>query len=122
MKSIVEKFKGMKSGPWLLLLLLCILLCLISSVSMEKDGEMTAQEARISRTLSLIEGAGNCRITLYFSENGGGFGRESSPSGAVILSQGARDLSVQLQLIRAAEALLGLPRERIEIFSMEDGL
>jgi len=121
MKDLFAKIRSLKGGVWLPLLLLIALMLLLSSFAAQ-DGsqDMTAQEMRISRTLSLIQGAGECRITLYCQEKESAFSPGSAPSGAVILAQGARNIEVRMHLMQAAEALLGLPPDRIEIFPMEE--
>ena len=121
MKELLEKIRGLKGGIWLIILCLAGLVFISASLSSAADAQdMTALEQRISRTLSLIRGAGKCRITLYSPEKESAFSSASAPSGAVILAQGAGDVAVRLQLSQAAEALLGLTPDRIEIFQMED--
>ena len=43
-----------------------------------------------------------------------------SPVGAVIVARGARDVEVRLRLAQAAETLLGLTPNQVEVFPMED--
>jgi len=120
MKEAMEKIRGMKGGIFLIILCLCALLCLLAPLDGGKGGEdMTDEERRISRALSAIAGAGECRIILHYAGDDYSFGGKSAPAGAMILARGARDIGVRLQLMQAAEALLGLPPERVEIFPME---
>lgn len=119
MKDFFEKLRGVKGGM-LLLILGMGALALLSLTGSESPQDMTAQERRISRTLSLIQGAGECRITLYTGEKDSAFSGGSAPTGAIILAQGAESIDVRLRLRQAAEALLGLPSDRIEIFPMEE--
>lgn len=120
MKETMEKIRGMKGGIFLLILCLCALLCLAAPLTGEKQQtDMTDEEKRISSALSAIAGAGECRIVMHYAGEDSVFGAKSMPDGAVILSQGAHDIGVRLQLMQAAEALLGLPPERVEIFQME---
>mgnify|MGYP006079487435 CR=1 FL=1 len=39
--------------------------------------------------------------------------------GAVVVAEGAQDLSVRTDLLRAAQAVLGVPSSKIEVFPME---
>ena len=43
-----------------------------------------------------------------------------TPVGAVIVAQGADQVAVRLNLIRAAETLLGLSAREVDVFQMED--
>ena len=60
-------------------------------------------------------------MSIYYEEMAGAFGqKEKTPMGAVIVARGAGKMEVKLQLMRAAETLLGLPAARVEVFAMED--
>ncbi|MBQ2977504.1 MAG: hypothetical protein IJE17_08445 [Clostridia bacterium] len=120
MKDWLNKLKGSKGSSWLLLALLLGVL-LLFPLSEPRESGMTDEEQRISATLSAIAGAGESRITIYYAPAEKGFGASAAmPQGAVILSRGANDIAVRLQLLRAAETLLQLPADRIEIFPMEE--
>ena len=95
MNKFLEKMKGAKALPLLLLAaVLCLALCLMPE---EPKGAMTEEEMRISRTLSRIQGAGECAVSIWYENETGAFGSgEKRPSGIIILSQGAQDLSVRL--------------------------
>ena len=41
-------------------------------------------------------------------------------TGAVVVAEGADDLSVRLSLIRAVRTLLGLPESAVDVFVMEE--
>lgn len=101
-----------------LALSLCAAVCLtLSAVPGESDG-MTAEEARLSGTLSAIAGAGNTRISIHYSAENG---NQGVPCGAVIVSEGAGDVAVRLNLLRAAQTLLQLPAGAVEVFEAGDG-
>ena len=120
MKDWLAKFKSIPSLPWLALLAVCVLAALFSRLA-PASGGMTAEEARISRTLQSIAGAGETRLTVYYAQAAsltGGGGK--TPVGAVVVARGAGDLTVRLRLQRAAETLLGLKADQVEVFSMED--
>lgn len=120
MKEWMAKIRGTKTGPVLAVLGLCILSWLLLPAG-EKSQPFTQEEQRISQALSLIAGVGECRLLLYYQGEDSPFGAEAALSGAVIIAQGAEDIIVRLHLLQAAETLLGLPPERVEIFPMEDG-
>lgn len=101
-----------------LTLFLCAAGCLLLSAFPERNGSMTAEETRLSGTLSAIAGAGETRISIYYSVESG---RQNVPCGAVIVSEGAGDVTVRLNLLRAAQTLLRLPAEAVEVFVAEGG-
>lgn len=121
MKDWLMKWKTGKGGIWLLLLLLLGAALLLSPLSEDPSHSMTDEEKRISAVLSAIAGAGESRISIYYAQTESGFVSSArTPRGAVIVSRGANDIAVRLQLLRAAQALLQLPAASIEIFPMEE--
>lgn len=121
MKKLLAKLQTDKGLPLLLVVLAVAagLLFLLPSSS-EPDG-MTAEEIRISRILSDIQGAGETRISIHYSEKNASFGSTASaPAGAVIVSRGAGNMAVRLRLTEAARALLSLNDENIAVFPMEE--
>lgn len=121
MKELLEKLRAMKGTPWLLVLVVCAAACLLLPAGGQETGSMTEEEKRFSATLSRIAGAGETRVSIYYAEEASAFGGGSrSPVGAIIVSQGAGDVSVRLDLFRAAETLLGLPASQVEVFEMGD--
>ena len=82
---------------------------------------MTEEEQRVSATLSKIAGAGDVRVSIYYAQEASAFGGGSrAPVGAVIVAEGAGDITVRLNLLRAAETLLGLDANQVDVFLMED--
>ena len=99
----------LKKDGWLLAALgLCVGLCLLLSSAATATG---SEEDRISRVLSSIKGAGTVKVALHYED--------AVPCGAVILAQGAEDISVRLRLISAIQKLLGIAQERIAIYPLE---
>ena len=119
MKEWMEKIRKGKVWPLLALLGICIALSLISQDGGEQ-ALITQEEQRIGQALSLIQGAGECRVILHFAP-ASGFGESAPLTGAIIIAQGARDLAARLRLLQAAETLLGLTARQVEIFPMEEG-
>ena len=74
-----------------------------------------------SATLSRIAGAGEVRISIAYAQSASSFGSGTrKPTGAVIVAQGANSVTVRLELLRAAETLLGLSASQVEVFPMEE--
>ena len=118
-KKLWENLRGMKGWPLLLAGLLAGLICLAAPLQQQQQGNLTQEESRISGMLSLITGAGDTRVLLHYAGEDSLLGSQRKPEGALILSRGADNPAVRLQLLQAVETLLGLPQERVEIFLME---
>lgn len=100
-----------KKDGWLLAAMgLCAGLCLLLGISENSGG---TQESRISRVLSAMEGAGQVEVAVY--------SEDAVPCGAVIIADGASDMSVRLRLSSAVSALLGLSPERIAVYPRQGG-
>lgn len=106
----------LKKDGWLLMALcISVLLCLLLGLSESAAPACTDEEARLSRVLSAMAGAGSVEVAVFYQ-------RESSqPCGAVIVSPGADDVSVRLQLTRAVCTLLGLETSQVDVFKAEGG-
>ena len=103
-------------------LLAAALLLMLARGSQEQASGMTELEARLSATLSGIEGAGRVRAMVL--ADAGAFYAESGAQevqGVIIVAQGAYDVGVRLSLQRAAMTLFSLPAERVDVFSGWEG-
>ncbi len=99
----------LKKDGWILAaLLVCAALCLMLGAKGETS---STEESRISRVLSAIDGAGAVDVAVYYEE--------SIPCGAVVVAQGAGDVAVQLRLMSAVTALLGISPDRVAIYERE---
>ena len=118
-------FAGRRS--WIIIgaaLLAAALLLMLARGSQEQTSGMTELEARLSATLSGIEGAGRVRAMVLADTEAGAFVAESGAQevrGVIIVAQGAYDVGVRLSLQRAAMTLFSLPAERVEVFSGWEG-
>ena len=81
---------------------------------------MTAEEKRVAETLARVAGAGEVRVTLYYSEGGSAFGSAKSLAGALVVAEGAGDIAVRLGLTEAVETLLDLPPGSVMVLRMEE--
>lgn len=96
-----------------------VLLVLARGQEAEESG-MTELEARLSATLSGIEGAGEVRAMVLTDAPAGAFGGQTGEQevrGVIIVAQGAYDVGVRLRLQRAAMTLFTLTAEQVEVFS-----
>ena len=99
----------LKKDGWILAaLIFCVMLCLLLSAQGEAA---SAEENRISRVLSAIDGAGEVEVAVYYEE--------SVPCGAVVVAEGAGDIAVQLRLLSAITTLLGINQDRVAIYERE---
>ena len=76
------------------------------------------EEKRIAEVLGSMDGAGKVEVALFYSQSGT-LDKSASPTGAVVVAQGADDLAVRLNLIRAIRTLLGLPESAVDVIVME---
>ena len=122
MKALLEKIRGIKGGIWVLALFLCAGALLLLPKAQQSGAAMTAEEQRISATLSQIAGAGETRVSIYYAAESGGFSSAARrPAGAVAVAQGAGDVGVRLRLARAVQTLLRLDADAVEVFEMRKG-
>ncbi len=110
-----------KTGLWLAAAL-GVLGLLMALGTGGTQGTATQEERRIAEVLGAIYGAGRVEVALFGRQEETGMrSGASNPTGAVIVAEGADDMQVRLQLIRAARTLLGLPENAVDVFVMEDG-
>jgi len=134
-----NKKKRIKGAEWaVLLLVLGLAGSLLVSAGPElfgnsapepRESPRDALEARLSRVLSRMEGAGAVEVVIHYAapaavRAGNWFDmpeKEESgePIGALIIAEGAGDLKVRLELARAVQTLLQLDVNAVEIFKME---
>lgn len=104
-----EKLKGIRHmGVLILLALLAAAVLLMGRLPGAED-----LEGRMARVLSQVRGAGGVSVLLR--------GDGENVTGAVIVADGAGSVRVMLELQRAAQALLGLEAENVEVLEKGDG-
>lgn len=122
LKNLWDKIKAIPYVQWLLLIVfLGTALSILASQGQTVTAPST-QEARLAQVLSTIEGAGKVEVALYYPQTEKSLWNEESssspPVGAVIVAQGAADISVRLRLTRAIQTLLGISQDAVEVFAM----
>ena len=106
MKLWLDRLKTMKNGPWLLALACCAAALLLLPLGETNAVSMTEEEQRVS---------------IYYAQEASAFGGGNrTPVGALIVAEGAGDITVRLNLLRAAETLLGLDAHQVDVFLMEE--
>lgn len=117
--------KGARRMEWIVMAAVAAALILLLASRYETGGDRTALETRMEAVLSAVKGAGRVRVLVSsdgaadqaFSSSDG----DESAKGVVIVADGADDLRVALELSAAAQALLGVDAEKIQVLKMEDG-
>ena len=108
-----------KMGLWLAVAF-AIAALMLSMYSGSGTDTATREEKRMAEVLSAIAGAGRVEVVLFYEPAAGAFETAGAPTGALVVAQGADDLSVRLNLIRAVRTLLGLPESAVDVFAMEE--
>ena len=113
-----ERFR--KDGWLMIALAAAVIACLLLGMAENASTGATEEEARLSRVLSAIEGAGQVEVAVFYDENAqDGEKTASVPVGAVVVAQGADDVAVRIRLIRAVTTLTGLDNAKVEVFRGE---
>ena len=111
-----------KSSMWLICAATLLALALLWTAG--GNGAQSTEEERIAGVLSSIAGAGKVEVAVFYAaEKTDAFGNTLAaavPTGAVVVAQGAHDMGVRLQLIRAVRTLLGLSENAVDVFVMEE--
>ena len=113
--------KGSSKAPvWIIAAVAAVLLALMMMQS-GTGSTASQQELRIAEVLSTIAGAGRVEVALYYAQQDGNAFSSASvvPTGALVVADGAEDMAVRLNLIRAVRTLLGLPEAAVDVFEME---
>ena len=81
----------------------------------------SGEEARLAAVLSAMEGVGKAEVVIRWDETSATMTQSGSrtPTGAVVVAQGAEDIGVRIKLIRAVTTLLQLQPDSVEVFAME---
>lgn len=115
--------KGAKRMEWIILLAVgAALILLLSSRTTAPEGQQTALEARMEAVLSAVRGAGRVRVLVSSGEDDSQAFAQQDPKsvrGVVIVADGADDIRVALELSGAAQALLGVDADKIQVLKME---
>ncbi len=99
---------------WVMIALAAVLVLLLPG---EQGSTGSREEKRIAQVLGQIAGAGKVEVALFYGTEEAG--SPERPTGAVVVAQGADQLSVRLELIRAVRTLLSLPEAAVDVFAME---
>ena len=115
------KGNWMKPQLWIIAAAVAALLGLLMSQN-GTGGTASQQEKRMAEVLGAMAGAGRVEVALYYAQGNDAFGTSGDPTGALVVAQGADDMQVRLNLIRAVRTLLGLPEAAVDVFVMEEGI
>jgi stage III sporulation protein AG len=134
-KEVWAKIRTIKNIEIIIgIVIICMVVLIYSSVtskavsSSEKTGisaetasEATDIEKRLSAILSQIEGAGEVRVMVTYETDSVASAssqaeEDATIKGVVIVADGADDIKVRMNLIRAARTLLNVEADAIEVF------
>lgn len=107
MKRFLGEIRGVQKIEWLLLVVaVAMMLMLGLGQSDQTSSKRTEAENRLISALSAIEGIG--RTDALISEKDG-------RTSVLIIAEGAEDMSVQLDILRAVQTMVGNELSDIEI-------
>lgn len=83
------------------------------------------EELRLAEILSQIEGAGKVSVMITYEQKDEGIEvatekKVSKIKGVIIVAEGAKDVGVRLNLIRATQTVLNVKSNTIEVFVMKN--
>ena len=128
--DLKERLARLKGMEWIVLL---VLFGILGSLLLADGGlQFSAQqsnsglEARLAAILTNMDGVGRVQVMIYdegsvqseglFAVSAGS--AQTRPVGVVVVADGANDIRVRLELIRAVQTLMGLPADAVEVFQM----
>ena len=123
MGNLWTALKGAKRMGWIAVVAVAAAILIILAGQAEPAGDRTALEARMEAVLSSVRGAGRVRVLVAEDESAQAFASsdaQKAARGVVIVADGADDLRVALELSAAAQALLGVEADKIQVLKMED--
>ena len=123
MDNLWPALKGAKRMGWIAVAAVAAAALIVLMGQMETQADRTALEARMEAVLSTVRGAGRVRVLVAEEESAQAFAPsdgQAAARGVVIVADGADDLRVALELSAAAQALLGVEAEKIQVLKMED--
>ena len=121
--ELLRRIVGEKKLLTLVLMLLCGLALIGLSFAFTQQAENTQEygrdvsyaaggvEERLARVLSQIAGAGQVEVLVTEGEQG--------VVGVLVVADGAQELSVRTELMRAAMTALDVPADAVEVFARQ---
>ena len=82
------------------------------------DAGRSDTEKRLIKVLSGLDGAGSVAVMITYNNSIQGE-ENNGICGVIVIAQGAHDMTVRVSLIRAVQTVLGVGREKVEIFQMD---
>jgi hypothetical protein len=124
MSNFWAALKGAKKMEWIIFLAAAAILILLVLNQNTQDAEKTHLESRMEAVLCTVRGAGRVRVLISQGGDAAAFSSLNATGdvrGVVIVADGADDVRVALELASAAQALLGIDLEKIQVLKMGDG-
>lgn len=112
---VKKVFRSKKLRLIISAIIIALALIIYSGVSEKKTEEvstvMDAEETRLSKVLSSIEGAGQVEVMIV---------REDGVvTGVLVVAEGAKDIGVMLKLLDATSTVMGVDKSVVEVYQME---
>ena len=101
----------LRRDGWLVAVLAFVVTLCLALGATDTKAAQTTDEARLSRVLSAMAGAGTVDVAVYYDD--------AIPCGAVVVADGAGDAAVRIRLAGAVSTLLGLDASRVAVYQRE---
>ncbi len=88
------------------------LVSLLLSIKGEESVPAVTQEDTLAEMCSLIEGVGECRVLIYYSN---GEGEEGEVESVIVICDGAESVAVEKRLTDMLSSFYGIGTHRIKI-------
>lgn len=98
----------LKSKYKYIAMLIAGILCVVISTGTVEEDTSTSLERKLKNTLEMAEGVGDVDVMLTFNE-------DSKVEGAIIVADGAENVSVKKTLHDSAVAVLSLPDYKVQV-------
>ena len=95
------------------LVILGVILILLSSFVQEKEAAEPTLEEELVSVCSSLEGVGECRVMISYSENG------ETVEAVAVICEGADSAAVRARIISLIESLFGIRSGRISVLKIE---
>jgi len=120
-KTFIRYIKEHKDFTKIILILAIGIILIVIGVSNNDDkdvNEVSDLEKQLSDLCSSVEGVGECRVLIYYSEENTRYNTKQKVESIVVVCEGADSLSTRKQLTDMLSSFFGIGSNRVRIEKM----